>query len=152
MVVVSNRQILIQSEFGPARFRKSLQFNWLTLNVSEPVMHQLAVHGSVFIADDSYLMLPPAVDEFFNLQQGEGDPIDEKGILGGAIVEMHPDQEIVTRNVYNVTDLIGDIGGIVTALQIIFRFLFWLFFGDQLRDYLIHTLYKTPTKLVSKNE
>ena len=61
--------------FGEKRYRKSLSLKWLSFDVAEPTMHQLSLHGFKFVDSSSYFLLPPTIDEFFNLELGESDPI-----------------------------------------------------------------------------
>jgi hypothetical protein len=61
--------------FGDKRFRKSLQLEWISFDLVEPTMHQLSLHGYRFVDSNSYLLLPPSVDEYFNLEFGGKDPI-----------------------------------------------------------------------------
>ena len=63
---------------------------------------------------------------------------------------MYPHQEIIERNVFNVGELIGDIGGFVGAMQLIFGFINYLFYGNQLTKHLIQTLYRSPSKSIVK--
>jgi hypothetical protein len=71
-------------------------------------------------------------------------PIYETNVLGGALIEMYPHQEIIVRKVFNVAELIGEIGGFVGAMQLIFGFINYLFYGNQLTKQLIQTLYRSP--------
>ena len=55
---------------------------------------------------------------------------------------MSLDELTHTRNVYNLLDYLGDMGGCLDALKYIGSFLVWILTGDSLGSYLISKLFK----------
>ena len=52
----------------------------------------------------------------------------------------------IDREVYNLLDWLGDLGGLKEALMIVLGFMFGLFNYHAFEDYLVSQLYKSETK------
>ena len=55
---------------------------------------------------------------------------------------MSTDMVYHTRTVYNLLDLLGDVGGCLDALKYVGMFLVWLLSGNSLSDYLVSRVSK----------
>ena len=64
---------------------------------------------------------------------------------------MSTDMVYHTRTVYNLLDLLGDVGGCLDALKYVGMFLVWLLSGNSLSDYLVSMVSKYDDQDESAN-
>ena len=68
---------------------------------------------------------------------------DQSRSAGGAILQVNPDVVINKRSVYNMLDLLGDVGGLKEALYLLSSFiLFVCGQRDRISSYLIQEVYE----------
>lgn len=63
-------------------------------------------------------------------------------MINGVYIEMHEDTLEIDRTIYSASDWAGSVGGLASAVKMVFIFLLPFLKNDELYEYLIHSLYK----------
>ena len=94
-----------------------------------------------------FVDLFPKVYSLYTMGQGDNLPTWHKDLNNVDIAMqfrflMSTDIVYRNRSVYNLLDLLGDVGGCLDALKYVGMFLVWLLSGDCLSNYLVSKIIK----------
>ena len=79
----------------------------------------------------------------FKLEQKNSRPFErEPTFIIGLAFEMNYDLNVVSRNTYNILDLLSDIGGIQSLLVTFFNLLLSIWNYNHFSNYMVSKLYK----------
>lgn len=114
----------------------------LPISVNDQILTYYSVQQEQLTSDSGFLGKPKNF-EYYNLVHRSNFPYYKNDkMLAGILIDIHPDIIETTRNVYGISEWLGEIGGFSSSVLAIISLIIPLVQTSSLQKYLVSKLFK----------